>query len=67
MFPGFFFVVTTLASVESQIVLEFLVLKQTCQLPGYTFVTAESTTHFKLPALSIGLGLSCVQENLYVV
>ena len=67
MFPGFFFVATTLASVESQIVLEFLALKQTRQLPGYTFVTAQSTTHFNLPALSIGLGLSRIQETLYVV
>lgn len=67
MFPGFFFVATTLASVESQIVLEFLALKQTRQLPGYTLVTAQSTTHFNLPALSIGLGLSCIQETLYVV
>jgi hypothetical protein len=65
--PGFFSIATTLALARKQIVLEFLALEQTCQLPGYNFVTAESTIHFNLPALSIGLGLSCLQETLYVV
>lgn len=44
-----------------------MALEQTCQLPGYAFVTAQSTTHFNLPALSIGLDLSHIQETLYVV